>query len=88
MAKIEIFTSAQCGYCSRAKALLTSRNLRYTEMDIADAINRSELQRRLPRAKAIPQIFINDDHIGGFEDLEILAHKGDLDTLTTSGERA
>lgn len=77
MARIEIFTGPNCGYCEAAKALLRSRNLAYTERDVSDPAVGSEFRERLPRVKSIPQIFIDDDHIGGFEDLEILAARDD-----------
>lgn len=81
MPKIEVFTGPQCSYCARAKAFLTARQLVYTELDITVEKNRMELLKRLPQARAIPQIFIDDEHIGGWEDLEILDKKGQLDTL-------
>lgn len=86
-ASIEIFTGANCGYCERAKALLTSKHLPYTEFDIASHDNRSEMLQRLPRAKTIPQIFIDGSHIGGCDDLVLLASRGGLDGLTQAGAR-
>lgn len=74
---IEIFTGPGCGYCAAAKRLLADRGLAYRERDIADAAVRAEMKDRLPREKTIPQIFIDGDHIGGFEDLELhLARQG------------
>ena len=82
---IEIFSSPKCGYCDAAKALLKGKGLVYRERDIAsDPEERAELLRRLPRAKAVPQIFIDGRHIGGFEDLELLDARGELDTLAGS----
>ncbi|PWE33142.1 glutaredoxin 3 [Maritimibacter sp. 55A14] len=69
--QIEIFTGPGCGYCERAKALLTRRGLDFRERDMSDPAVRAEFAERLPRQKAIPQIFIDGAHIGGFEDLEI-----------------
>jgi glutaredoxin 3 len=84
MHKIEVFAGPQCGYCARAKALLTAKQLAYTEMDITVAENRAELLKRLPRSRTIPQIFIDGEHIGGCEDLELLDKKGYLDSLTSA----
>ena len=81
MAHIEIFSGPQCGYCRRAKALLDGKGLVYTDRDISEDPNRQELLRRLPRARAIPQIFVDGEHIGGFEDLCLLDERGELDAL-------
>jgi glutaredoxin 3 len=82
MAQIEIFTGPRCSYCARAKALLEAKGCAFTEFDIsADASHHAAFRERLPRAKSIPQIFIDGAHIGGFEDLEIWATDGRLDQL-------
>ncbi|MBI3375365.1 MAG: glutaredoxin 3 [Betaproteobacteria bacterium] len=85
--EVEIFTGPNCGYCRRAKAVLDRRNLQYREVDVSIAQGRDELQRRLPRARSIPQIFIGADHIGGCEDLERLDANGTLNAMTTGGHR-
>ena len=85
MAKVEIFTGPNCGYCERAKALLNERNIVYQELDISEEKNLAMFAERLPRLKTIPQIFINDEHIGGEEDLAIIAADGRLDQML-SGE--
>lgn len=82
MASIEIFAGPNCSYCARAKALLAARGLRYVERDIAEDVHRNELLLRLPRSRSIPQIFIDGEHIGGCEDLEILDRQGLLAPLT------
>lgn len=81
MTKIEIFSSPRCGYCDRAKALLSSHGYDYQELDVAGhAGHRMELQRRLPRVRSLPQVFVGGEHIGGYEDLLLLADTGQLDT--------
>jgi glutaredoxin 3 len=75
---IEIFTGPDCGYCRRAKAVLERRNLQFREIDVSAAEGREEMQRRLPRARSIPQIFIGGEHVGGCEDLERLDAGGAL----------
>lgn len=82
MPTIEVFSGPNCGYCARAKALLTARQLAYSDLDISHEENRLELLRRLPRSKTIPQIFIDGEHIGGCEDLEILDQRGELKRLS------
>ncbi|MDH3661648.1 MAG: glutaredoxin 3 [Alphaproteobacteria bacterium] len=70
MPKIEIFSGPNCAYCAAAKSLLRKHGLAFEELDVkADPAHLDELRRRLPRARAIPQIFIDGEHIGGFEDL-------------------
>jgi glutaredoxin 3 len=85
MAKIEVFTSPHCSYCESAKQLLKAAALEYTERDIAVAPdNMAELQRRLPRTRALPQIFVDGAHIGGYEDLVLLRSDGRLSELADS----
>ena len=88
MAKIEIFTSPNCGYCDRAKALLDARGAAYDDLDVAgEAGHKDELLRRLPRVRALPQIFIAGEHIGGYEDLQVLDDAGKLDALLDRASR-
>ena len=83
MAKIEIFSAPDCGYCRQAKELLDGKGLAYFELDIAaDPAQFEELRRRLPRSKAIPQIFIDGEHIGSYEDLCLLDERGKLNALS------
>jgi len=71
MKEVEIFTGPRCGYCHAAKALLGQLGLTYTERDVSDPVVRDEFRERLPRAKTIPQIFIDGEHIGGYDDLKL-----------------
>ncbi len=85
MAKIEIFSGPDCGYCERAKALLNERGLDYVDYDISNEAHRAEFARRLPRARTIPQIFIGGEHIGGEQDLAIIDGDGRLDKMLAGG---
>lgn len=77
---VEIFTSPQCHYCEQAKELLQRRGIAFDALDIAaEDAHREELIRRLPRVRALPQIFIDGRHIGGLEDLQIIDARGELD---------
>jgi len=70
MAKIEIYSGPGCSYCEAAKHLLDQKGVSYVDYDIvANPEHREELLRRLPRSRAIPQIFINGEHVGGYDDL-------------------
>lgn len=68
---IEIFTGPGCSYCQNAKTLLSEHGLDYHERDMSQPEIQSEFAERLPREKSIPQIFIDGEHIGGYEDLRL-----------------
>ena len=81
MAKIEIYTTPFCGYCSRAKSLLEQKGAAYDEMDVMmDDKKRTEMRTRAKRT-TVPQIFINGQHIGGSDELAALEQAGKLDAL-------
>ena len=80
-AKVEIYTAALCSYCSRARHLLTKKGVQFTEYHVdSDYALRQEMEQRSKRT-SVPQIFINDQHIGGFDDMAELDIDGDLDKL-------
>ena len=82
MAKVEIYTSPYCGYCSRAKRLLDSKKVQYTEIDVsADDDLREKMVQRAGGRRTVPQIFIDGTHIGGSDDLQALDATGGLDPL-------
>ncbi len=69
--EIEIFTGPDCAYCTAAKQLLDERGHSYVEKNITDSDIFSEFRERLPRQKSLPQIFIDGQHIGSYEDLQL-----------------
>jgi glutaredoxin 3 len=82
MAKIEIYTSPLCGYCHRAKALLTKKGAAFTEFDVSgDAVRRDEMLKRAEGRRTVPQIFINGTHVGGCDDIYALDAEGKLDPM-------
>lgn len=82
MAKVEIYTTALCPYCHRAKALLKKKNVAFTEYAVdAESGRRDEMTTRAPGARTVPQIFIDGKGIGGCDDLYDLESKGTLDAL-------
>jgi len=91
MPEIVMYSKSWCPFCDRAKHLLTEKGQTWTEIDVeADASRASEMTERSGR-KTVPQIFVGDQHVGGFDDLAALEHAGELDTLlgsSESGERA
>lgn len=82
MPKIEIYTKAFCPYCSRAEALLRSKGVEFEEFDITmGGPKRTEMLSRANGRTTVPQIFIDDRHVGGSDDLAALDRSGELDTL-------
>jgi glutaredoxin 3 len=82
MAKVEIYTSAWCGFCSRAKSCLERHNVEYQEYDVTmGGPIRAEMEARAPGARTVPQIFIDDISIGGSDDLAALDASGELSQL-------
>jgi len=81
MSNIIIYTSNACGYCNMAKQLLESKNAKYSEVRIdLDENQRAAMMERSGR-RTVPQIFIDDLHIGGFDELKELENAGKLDSL-------
>ena len=82
MKKIEIYTRDACIFCERAKDFFKSKNLSYFEYNIWKNSNYlDELLKRSNGKMTMPQIFINNKHIGGFDDLKILIEKGIFETM-------
>lgn len=82
MATIEIYSSPFCGFCYRAKQLLDGKQAAYTEFNILmNSAKRDEMLSRAGGRHTVPQIFINDMHIGGCDELYALERAGDLDSL-------
>ncbi len=81
MAKIEVYSGDYCPYCMRAKALLKQRELEFVEYNVqSEPEKRVEMVERAPGVRTIPQIFINDRHVGGCDDLYALDKKGELNS--------
>ena len=79
MKKITIYTRDLCPYCSRAKQLLKSLRISFEEIDITrNAALMEEMIIRAGGRRTLPQIFVGDLHIGGFDDLNALHLKGKL----------
>ena len=85
MAKVEIYTKFFCPYCTRAKRLLDERGAEYEEYDITmGGPRREEMMRRAPGHYTVPQIFIDDRHVGGSDELALLDRRGELVPLLAS----
>ncbi|MBW4466118.1 MAG: glutaredoxin 3 [Pegethrix bostrychoides GSE-TBD4-15B] len=83
MANVEIYTWSTCPFCRRAKQLLNQKGVTYTEYNIDDdeAARDVMVARGTNGQRTVPQIFINDQHIGGSDDLHQLEQSGKLDEL-------
>ena len=80
--KVEIYSKDFCPYCDRAKALLEQLGRTYVEKRVdLNPSDFDELRSRAPQARTMPQIFINDHHVGGCDDLYALHDQGKLDQL-------
>lgn len=78
---ITIYTSALCGYCTAAKNFLRSRGHDWVEIRVdTDPEQRRAMQARAGRT-SVPQIFVGDVHVGGYEDLVALDRRGGLEPL-------
>jgi glutaredoxin 3 len=86
MARIEIYTKSFCPYCARAKRLLGDKGAAFEEYEIsAGGEKREEMIQRAGGRTTVPQIFINDRHIGGSDDLAALEREGRLDAMIGAG---
>tara|TARA_R110000868_G_scaffold380784_1_gene646977 strand:+ start:157778 stop:158032 length:255 start_codon:yes stop_codon:yes gene_type:complete len=82
MADILIYTKLGCPYCTRAKALLSDKGAEFTEIDLLEhSEKRDEMLEKSGGRTSVPQIFINDKHIGGCDDLIATDEAGELDPL-------
>lgn len=80
MATVIIYTTTWCPYCIRAKKLLDNKNVEYAEINVAQPAARAKMVS-LTQGTTVPQILINNQRIGGCDELYALEHSGQLDTL-------
>lgn len=83
MSKVVAYTVDYCPYCKKAKVLLNEKGIEFEDIDISDneAAMRKQLGEMTGGKTTVPQIFINDVHIGGYTDLKELNESGKLDEL-------
>jgi glutaredoxin 3 len=82
MTIVDIYTKQTCPFCVRAKALLSQKNVSFNEIKIDNNSDvRTKMIERSKGAYTVPQIFINEDHVGGCDDLFALHSSGKLDGL-------
>ena len=81
-ARVEIYTTDYCGYCTRAKALLAGKGVQFTEYRAGDDYEkRREMIQRSHGGYTYPQVFINGRHAGGSDEIHDLDRAGQLDAL-------
>lgn len=82
MQPVTIYSTRVCAYCARAKALLSAKHAPYREILIdLEPGKREEMLAKSGGRRTVPQIFIGDRHVGGFDELYALEQKGELDSL-------
>lgn len=79
-----MFSKASCAYCVRAQNLFDQKGVEVITYNILEEAHMLEMQRRAPESRTVPQIFIADEHIGGFSDLDALDKDGRLDGMLTA----
>ncbi len=81
MPKIEIYSSQWCPFCVRAKMLLDSKQVEYTEIDVDQQPQQRALMTERTQRTSVPQIFVGSTHVGGCDELYALERQGQLDAL-------
>jgi len=84
--EITIYTGHRCAYCNAAKKMLDSKNVLYNEINIHEDSAKAEEMVERTKRQTVPQIFIGETHIGGFDDMAELNTEGKLDALLMGGE--
>jgi Glutaredoxin, GrxC family len=82
MKNITMYSGPMCAFCDAAKRLLLRNNLEYKEIDISTGPElRDEMIKKANGKRTIPQIFFDENHIGGYQELRELEKSGKLQTL-------
>ena len=81
MAHVRIYTTTYCPYCSAAKSLFRAKNVQFEEIDVTNDPERRSEMEKLSHRFTVPQIFINGQPIGGYDDARELNARGELDRL-------
>ena len=81
MSKVLIYTTNWCPYCHAAKALLDEKGVSYDEIDATDPTVRMDMIQRAHGRRTVPQIFIGERHVGGYDELAALERRDQLTPL-------
>lgn len=88
MAEILIYTANLCPYCTMAKRLLDKKGVSYTEINVDAEPGMREKMMQLTKRRTVPQIYIGERHIGGFDDMYALDQQKGLDPLLAEFRQA
>ena len=82
MKKVKIYTTPYCPFCVRAKQLLKSKNIDFKEIDLSEEPEKfDEMSKKSNGARTVPQIFVDNTHIGDCDYIHELDNKGELDKI-------
>ena len=81
MKKVLMYTTRICPFCVMAKRLLAHKGVSYEEVRVDEDTSRREEMMRITGRRTVPQIFVGETHVGGFDDLSALERAGQLDPL-------
>ncbi len=81
MPVVTVYSTNYCPYCVRAKDLLKRKGVEYTEINVEDDVEREKMIAKAGGRRTVPQIFIGETHVGGFDDLNALEKGGKLDAM-------
>jgi glutaredoxin 3 len=81
VAKVAIYTTPWCPYCHAAKSLLEEKGVDYEEVDVMNPDLRAAMTERAHGRRTVPQIFVGETHVGGYDDMAALERQGELDPL-------
>ena len=84
MPSVVIYTTKICSYCSRAKALFARKGVAFDEIDVSEDDEKRRWLVQTTGQRTVPQIFINDQSVGGFDEVWALDRKGELDRLLSA----
>jgi glutaredoxin 3 len=85
VARVEVYTTTYCPFCTRAKSLLKSKGIAFDEIDVTeDAALRQKMIEMSGGRRTVPEIFIDGKIVGGFEELKALDDAGKLDPMISA----
>ncbi len=80
-AKVTMYSTRFCPFCMRARSLLSKKDITYEEIDVGGDSSLWQKMQALSGRDTVPQIFINDEAVGGYDDIALLERQGKLDSM-------
>ena len=80
-AKVTMYSTRFCPFCIRARSLLGSKGVAYEEIDVGSDSSQWQKMQALSGRDTVPQIFINEEAVGGYDDIALLERQGKLDAM-------